>query len=158
MLHSNQTKSTPPCLKDLTSFDSLFSIVHFKNYYMERIWSRLMDILRRQSCLSDHRGSWKILRSLRRKSLLKKPNLIWWVGVRVCVHACVRAFAHGKFLWKHVYSCLLWSMVTKGGSERLLLEFFKNSIFWLFGGHFNVKICPEFEIFEKSEGKFIGRL
>ena len=27
--------------------------------------------------------------------------------------------------------------------------------FWVLGGHFKVKLCPKFEIFTKSDGKFL---
>ena len=40
----------------------------------------------------------------------------------------------------------------QGVSNDLFLEFLKNSNFWVFGGHFKVKICIKFD------GIFFGRV
>ena len=47
-------------------------------------------------------------------------------------------------------ACIVIFMMVNGHHGRLkglLLEFFKNSHFWPFGGKFKVRICPKFEIF-----------
>ena len=43
-----------------------------------------------------------------------------------------------------------------GGYLSTFFEFFKNSNFWVFGGHFYVKNCPKFKISQIGRGFTFG--
>ena len=65
-------------------------------------------------------------------------------------------FYVGGIFWKmqHFLEQLVNSMFYKSANHwnsdyALIFEFFKNSNFWVFGGHFKVKICPKFKFFTK---------
>ena len=86
-----------------------------------------------------------VFSAIYRSGFWKKSYLIQRGSV--CLSVCVSVCMHAGNFWKHLHPCLWCSMVNMEGCFRLFLEFFKNSNFWVFGGHFKVKICPKFEIF-----------